>query len=151
MKRFALIAAAVLAAGAPPVLAEGTGGHGDRMLQRLDLNRDDAITLDEVEAVRAVRFLRLDGDGDGAITEAEMVAAAQVRIARRIAKKFARMDLNGDDRVERAEFDDRGAARFARLDSDGDGQVSQEEIRARPHGWRRGSRRGWHDDGLPEE
>jgi Ca2+-binding EF-hand superfamily protein len=148
MKRFvgfALIAAAALATGVPQAQAEGTGGHGDRMLQRLDLNRDGAISADEAGAVRTVRFLRWDTDGDGVITEAEMLAAAQERIARRIAKKFARMDRNGDGRVERAEFDDRGAARFARLDTDGDGRVSREEIRARPHG----QRRGWHDDMLP--
>ncbi len=150
MKRFAgfaLIAAAALAADAPPALAEGAGGHGERMLQRLDLNGDDAITREEVEAVQTVRFLRLDTDGDGVITEAEMLAAAQARIARRIAKKFARMDRNGDGRVERAEFDDHGAARFARLDTDGDDRVSQEEIRARPHE----RRRGRHDDLLPDD
>ena len=150
MKRFAgsaLIAAATLATGAPPALAEGAGGQGERMLQRLDLNRDGAISPAEAGAVRTVRFLRLDSDGDGVITEAEMLAAAQERIARRIAKKFARMDRNGDGRVERAEFDDRGAARFARLDNDGDGRVSREEIRARPHG----RRRGRHDDRLPDD
>ena len=154
MKRFAgvaLIAVAALAVGAPPALAEGAGGHGGRMLQRFDLNGDGAITAAEAGAVRTVRFLRWDGDGDGTITEAEMLAAAQARIAWRIAKRFARMDRNGDGRVERAEFDDRGSARFARLDTDGDGRVSQAEIRARPHDRRRGSRRDWHDDGLPDE
>ncbi len=150
MKRFAgfaLIAAAALAADAPPALAEGAGGHGERMWQRLDLNRDGAITPDEAGAVQAVRFLRWDSDGDGVITEAEMLAAAQARIARRIAKRFARMDRNGDGRIERAEFDDRGAARFARLDTDGDGRVTREEIRARRHE----RRRGWHDDLLPND
>ncbi|MFQ5566526.1 MAG: EF-hand domain-containing protein [Paracoccaceae bacterium] len=150
MERFsglALIAAAVLAAGAPSALAEGAGGHGERMLQRLDLNRDGTITAVEAGAVQTVRFLRLDGNGDGVITEAEMVAAAQARIARRIAKKFARMDRNGDGRVERAEFDDRGAERFARLDADGDGRVSSEEIRTRPLG----QRRGRHDDRRPDD
>ena len=153
MKRFAglaLIAAATFAAsfaaGAPPALAEGAGGHGGRMFQHLDLNRAGAITPTEADAVRAVRFLRWDGDGDGVITEDEMLAAAQARIARRIAKKFARMDQNGDGRVERAEFDDRGAARFARLDADGDGRITQEEIRAGRHErWRRR-----HGDLLPD-
>ncbi len=149
MKRFAgfaLIAAAALATGAPQTQAEGTGGHGDRMLQRLDLNCDGAISAGEAGAVRTVRFLRWDADGDGVITEAEMAAAAQARVARRIAKKFARMDRNGDGRVERAEFDDRGAAQFARLDTDGDDRVTLEEIRARRHE----RRRGWHDDVLPD-
>jgi Ca2+-binding EF-hand superfamily protein len=144
MKRFAGFSflAAALATGA---IAAGAGGHGERMLQRLDLNQDGAITLDEASAVRAVRFLHWDSDGDNAITEAEMLTAAQARMARRIAKMFARMDRNGDGRVERSEFDDHGAARFARLDTDGDGRVSGEEIRARPH-----QRRGRHDGLHPD-
>jgi len=149
MKRFAgcaLIAAAALAAGAPSALAGGASRHGERMLQRLDLNGDGTITRDEAVAVQTVRFLRWDTDGDGVITEAEMLAMAQERIARRIAKKFARMDRNGDDRVERAEFDDHGAAQFARLDADGDNRVTQEEIRA----WRHERRRGRHDGLLPD-
>jgi hypothetical protein len=147
MKRFAgcALIAAALAVGVPQALAEGAGGHGERMLQRLDLNRDGAVTPDEAGAVRAVRFLRWDSDGDGVITEAEMVAAAQARVARRIAKKFARMDRNGDGRIERTEFDDIAAARFARLDTDGDGRVSREEIRARRHE----RRHGRHDDLFP--
>ena len=123
---FALIAATTLAAtlavGAPPALAEGAGGHGARMMQRLDLNRD------------------------GAITEAEMLAAAQARIARRIAKRFAMMDRNGDGRIERSEFDEHGTARFAALDTDGDDRVSRDEIAARRHE----RRHGWHDDLLPD-
>jgi hypothetical protein len=142
---FALIAAA-LAVGAPQALAEGAGGHGERMLQHLDLNRDGAVTPDEAGAVRTARFLRWDSDGDGVITEAEMLAATQARVARRIAKKFARMDRNGDGRIERAEFDDIGAARFARLDKDGDGRVSREEIRAGRHE----RRRGRHNDLFPD-
>jgi len=142
---FVLIAAA-LAVGAPQALAEGAGGQGGRMFQHLDLNRDDAVTPDEAGAVRTVQFLRWDSDGDGVIAEAEMLAAAQAHLARRIAKKFARMDRNGDGRVERAEFDDTGAARLARLDTDGDGQVSREEIRA----YRHDRRRGRHNDLFPD-
>ena len=148
---FAVIAAASVVALAAPILAQGTQNrarnHGERMLEHLDLNGDGGITQAEAGAVREVRFLRMDSDGDGVITEEEMRAAAQKRIARRIAKKFARLDRNGDGRVERAEFDDHGAARFARLDTDGDGRVSQEEFRARPHGMGR----GWQDGRLPDE
>ena len=150
MKRyaaFALTAGVIAVAAASPILAGGERGHGGRMLERSDLNKDGAITQAEAEATGAVRFLRMDTDGDGAITEAEMLEAMQARIAHKIAKKFARLDKNGDGRVERAEFDDHGAARFARLDTDGDGRISDEEIRARPHG----QRRGWHDDELPND
>ena len=147
---FALTAAAALAvtlaAGAPAALAQGADGHGARMWLHFDLNRDGAITVGEAAAVRALRFLRWDGDGDGVVTEAEMLAAAQARVARRIAKRFARMDRNGDGRLERAEFDDHGAVRFARLDSDGDDRISGDEIRA----WRHQRRQGWHHDLLPD-
>ena len=87
---FALIAATTLAAtlavGAPPALAEGAGGHGARMMQRLDLNRDGAITVGEAAAVRAVRFLRLGVAGDGPIPGAEPLAAAQASAARPTAR-----------------------------------------------------------------
>ena len=154
MKRrvvFAIITAASVVGFAAPMFAQGAHNHawnhGERMLKHLDLNGDGSITPAEAAAIREVRFLRMDTDGDGVITEEEMQAVAQKRIARRIAKKIARLDKNGDGRIERAEFDEHGAARFARLDTDGDGRVSQEEFRARPHGFRR----GWHDDKLPDE
>jgi Ca2+-binding EF-hand superfamily protein len=154
MKRpvaYALIAAAVIGTGASLAFAQGGyqegHGHGGRMMHRMDLNGDGGITPVEVNAVRAVRFLSLDADGDGIITEEEMHARMQKRIAERVAKRFAMMDRNGDGRVERAEFDESGTARFARQDTDGDGRISQEEFRARRHGW------GWdkHDDKRPAE
>lgn len=154
MKRpitYALITAAIVGSGASLAFAQGSAngghGHGERALHRLDLNGDGAISPVEAGAVQAVRFLRLDADGDGTVTQEEMFARMQKRIAERVAKRFAMMDRNGDGRVERAEFDENGAERFARLDSDGDGRVSGEEIRTRRHGW------GWgkHDDKLPVE
>ncbi len=154
MKRrvaFAVFAATGMIAVALPAIAEGRCGRGDRMLQRADLNGDGETTPTEADAVRAVRFLRLDADGDGGVTEEEMLVSAQERIARRIGNKFARMDRNGDGRVERAEFDaefgSRSAAQFVRLDSDGDGRVLCGKIRTRPNG----GPRGWHNDRHPDE
>ena len=89
---FALIAVVTVVAAASPALAEGPCGHGERMLQRLDLNGDGGITPGEAGAVGAVRLLRLDTDGDGVVTEDEMLAVAQERIARRMpeARKLSR-------------------------------------------------------------
>lgn len=154
MKRhitYALIAVTALGAGTKLALAEDGHKwghrHGDRMMHRLDLNDDGAIGLVEANAVGAVRFLRLDTDGDGIITEQEMQERIQKRIAERIAKRFAKMDRNGDGRVERSEFDEIGIERFARMDTDGDGRVSREELRAQRKGWGRGR----HDDKPPVE
>lgn len=144
MRRFAglpLVAALMAGAIAAPALAQDGGcGHGARMMDRLDLNGDGAVTEREMDALAAVRFLGWDGDGDGVVTEAEMVAAAQARIARRVAKRFAKMDANGDGRIEQAEFETFGAERFAGWDGDGDGKVSAEEMRAHA---RRGHHGGW--------
>jgi len=154
MKRniaYALIAAAVLGTGTSLALAQGGDKgehrHGDRMMHRLDLNGDGAITPVEATAVQTVRFLTLDTDADGVITEEEMLVRMQKRIAERVAKRFAMMDRNGDGRIERSEFEESGAERFTRLDTDGDGRVSNEEFRVQRHGWGRGR----HHDKLPVE
>lgn len=77
------------------------------------------------------RFQRWDRDGDGAVTEAEMVEAAHEHLALRIGKMFARLDRNDDGRLERAEIEARADARFERMDADGDGRVPIADIRAR--------------------
>lgn len=138
MKEVLAIAALAATLGAAqPALAQG--GHGARMLERLDRDGDRAISREEARAMSDERFGRWDRDGDGAVTEAEMVAAAQERIAERVAKMFARMDGNGDGRIERAELDAAGDARFERMDADDDGSVSFQEIRARWQKWRHGT------------
>lgn len=138
------VAAAALAFGVP-ALADPQGGHGGRLLERLDRDGDGAISRAEARSLGETRFKRWDRDGDGAVSEAEMIEAAQERVARRVGKMFARMDRNGDGRIERAELAAVADARFERMDADGDGRVSAEEIRAR---WQ--SRRHGHDEARPE-
>ena len=48
---------------------------GYSMEQRLDLNRDGKVTRAEFDALGRMIFLRLDGDGDGAVTRKEMRTA----------------------------------------------------------------------------
>jgi len=137
MTRFSALSVAVTCAAAvlaSPALAGGHCDRGHRILHRMDLNGDGGISPAESAARGAIRFLRWDGDGDGAVTLEEMMAAAQARLAERIAKRFARIDRNGDGRIERAEFDAVGSERFARSDADGDGVVTEAEIRARWEG-----------------
>jgi len=87
---------------------------------------------EERDNERGARLLeRLDRDGDGAVTEAELIAAADERVARRVGKMFARMDRNGDGRLERAQLDAAGDARFERMDADGDGRIAAGEVRGR--------------------
>jgi len=154
-----LIALTVLTGGAAGAVAQDRSylahaygeGFGRHMLghsmRETDLNGDGDISLAEAEAMRTVRFLTMDLDSDGAVTEAEMIEAAQRRIAEHIAKRFARMDANGDGRIDRAEYDDRSAARIAEADADGNGRITRDEMRERKHAWRH-SRGG--DEKKPE-
>ena len=136
-KAFAWVALAAVV-GAAPALADSGGRHGGRLLERLDLNQDGAIDRLEARSFREARFERLDRDGDGAVTEAEMIAAAQERVAWRTSKMFARMDRNGDGRIEEAKLAERGQQRFEWTDTNADGRVTMEEIRARWLAWRHG-------------
>lgn len=143
---FAALSLAIVVFGAGGTLAleetagagqDGFGQHGERMFDRLDTNGDGAISRAEMVAGRAVARRWMDTDGDGAVTEAEMRAAIEARIAARVAKRFARLDSDGDGRIGEAEFAARDAERFDRLDGNGDGVVTREEIRAAMARWRR--------------
>lgn len=68
-------------------------------------------------------LLRLaDGDGDGAISQAEARAAAQ--------QQFAQLDRNHDGQISEAEFVESRVARFNTADGDGDGKLTRAELRA---------------------
>lgn len=65
---------------------------------------------------------KADSNGDGILTQAESVAAAQAR--------FERMDANGDGQINAADKDVRAAKRFAEMDGNGDGVISEDEFMA---------------------
>lgn len=65
---------------------------------------------------------KADSNGDGILTQAESVAAAQAR--------FERMDANGDGQINEADKEARVAKRFAEMDANGDGAISEEEFNA---------------------
>jgi hypothetical protein len=71
----------------------------------------------------------------GRIALDERTGAAQARMDRRLAKRFDRLDANGDGAVVRGEFADGTARRFRRSDADSDGAPTRDEVE-------RGIRRG---------
>ena len=106
---------------------------GGGMTRRMDLNGDGKVSAAEAEAVRAVMFLRWDADGDGILTEDEMIEHIMARVRKHIAKRFEMHDVNGDGRIDQAEFAESSAARFAEMDADGDGSLSGDELKAMHH------------------
>lgn len=119
----------------------------DRRFTMLDVGLDGGITTAEFLSGRpdgkkfaltrkeriAGRLTRMDADGDGAFTYAEMRAAREKRDAAPADPATARIgpvDLNGDGLVSRTELQIRGTLRFAQLDLDGNGVITPQEHRA---------------------
>lgn len=123
------------------------GGHdGERPdpIERLDLNGDDAITKDEVDAARAARFSEIDANVDGVVTIDEMTAyhaaKAAERHAKRAERRLERVDSDGDGVISEAEFMAQEDRLFTRADADGDGVVTREEVENAMERGRRGGK-----------
>lgn len=114
----------------------------DRMQERfgqIDANSDGQITVEEMNAQAAARFVAADADGNGALTKDEMTAAMQGRQKTRLLERF---DTNKDGSLsaeELAEMDGkRGSKRearaakfFERMDADKSGDLSPAELQGR--------------------
>ena len=114
--------------------------------------REFPISIEEMKSHQAERFAMIDEDGDGAITEAEFVAAQidRPRRAHQMRGGFPRgerrgvnqeavfdaADANADGQLSKEEFKALPAAghavaqqrRFARLDADDDGVLTADEL-----------------------
>ncbi|MEO1730649.1 MAG: hypothetical protein AAFR64_07915 [Pseudomonadota bacterium] len=143
-----------------------------------DANGDGEVTPDEMTAARekreaemakrraerqAMMFERLDTDGSGGLSQAELEAGKALRAEARGDRRgqhmgrrgggagpmrmLRRADTNNDQAISREEFDAMIEARFAKLDTDGSGAITEAEREAAKanrkgrHG-RRGEREG---------
>ena len=97
-----VILAGLMAAAASPVLAQQNGAAADAPPGAQPITRQQFIAEMDAE------FVRLDGNGDGVLTEAE-IAASQRAAAEREALR-------------------QNQAVFASLDSDGNGSLSPQEF-----------------------
>lgn len=131
-------------------------GPGDRIMEHLDTDGDNMITLEEFQPPgrRGDRMLeKIDANGDGAVSLEEMQSARAEREARateRMAERademdsrFVEIDTDGDGLVTR---DEMRLHQFSRMDENGDGVLTADEIKPRRgmHGrGMRGGRRGF--------
>jgi Ca2+-binding EF-hand superfamily protein len=107
--------------------------HGDfsqRILNRVDTDKDGKISKAEFDAEGSKLFAKLDENSDGKITESEM---PQRHWARFGGKMFDRMDADQDGKVTKAEFEAAGQKLFQRMDKNGDGIIEKDEMQ-KPHG-----------------
>jgi Ca2+-binding EF-hand superfamily protein len=113
--------------------ADADRKHGDfsqRILKRVDTDKDGKISKAEFDAEGSKLFAKLDQNSDGKISESEM---PQRHWARFGGKMFDRMDADQDGKVTKAEFEAAGEKLFQRMDKNGDGVIEKDEMQ-KPHG-----------------
>ena len=122
-----LIATALIASVSTYAFAD----RGDRIIDRLDTDGDELISLEEFHPPgnRGNKLLeRADLNGDGAVTLEEAQQAASERMSKHLKEmeaKLAELDADGDGTVTTDEI---RAHTFSRIDEDGDGFLSTNEF-----------------------
>ena len=134
------LATMVLAATGAVALAEQAKNttapaRSQKMMARLDTDKDGRITREEAEASRKKMFARLDRNSDGVVDGQEIDRARQAIIDRatmmetRLSMQWRRMDKDGDGKVSADEFEAR-TVMFDLADRNGDGVINADEIDA---------------------
>ena len=121
--------------------AFAAGDHGDRGgrhhrgfggidFEQVDANGDGTITQDEMLAAAGDRFQDADSDGDGIVSLDEFTAAEELlekqRRQARAERMFDRLDANDDGELTQDELETSVAERFDRMDRNGDGELTPE-------------------------
>ena len=132
MKTATFVSAIVLTAVAvtgTSVLARGGKDRPMPTFQELDANGDGEVTQAEIIAVRQSKFTSADTDGDGQLSLEEMQAKAQAQASDRVTAMFEKFDANGDGVLSQDELPKpRNASKmFERIDADGSGSISEQE------------------------
>ncbi|MFK7839836.1 MAG: hypothetical protein AB8B83_05840 [Bdellovibrionales bacterium] len=82
MKKILMLAAAIFAFGATPVLADGHGEGGKgKKFEKHDTNGDGVISKDEFLDHASERFSKMDSNSDGTISKEEAKAGHEKRRA----------------------------------------------------------------------
>ena len=120
------------AAAADDARAQRRAQFAQRYFDKLDQNRDGAVTPDEFVSAAVARFQKLDTQGTGQVTAAEIAGSpqAQQRASRVAARIVQRLDSNGDGVVSQDEYLAAAKKRFAHMDRNGDGFIDADELPA---------------------
>ena len=148
----------ILAGAAALVLSGAAAAQDGPPRSRVDVDGDRRISLSEMQAAHAQRFVRLDVNRDGRLTQAERQAGRQAiraertgRRAERQAAMFSRRDTDRDGALSAAEAPKRLAERFAQVDVNRDGRLTAQELQAGRMALRSNGRGPGRDSGTRQE
>ena len=121
----------IIAGGLAALLIGGIAfaAPGDRAA-RLDPNGDGKVTLAEMQQRTAERFAALDVDRDGSVSTAEFAEAREKRSDRRADMRGRGENRGGEMRHRRGHRGGPAGGHFARMDANGDGTVTMAEASA---------------------
>ena len=127
-----VVGVTLASAALSPVLAQqGPSEAALHWFDSFDQNKDGILTPDEIRSVSAKQFVRMDANGDGALTVEEYVygiPADHQQELERARTRFNIMDRNGDGRATEQEFIEFGLRVIELGDTNGDGQLSRAEF-----------------------
>lgn len=135
MNRKTLIAIAGVALALPALAIAGGFHHGasanmEEHFAALDTDGDGRVTEAEMLAKRAQHFADADANGDGILNLEELESMMAARRKARMERRFARLDADGDGAISTEEFSQRKPGWIGRADADGDGGVTLDELKA---------------------
>ena len=141
----------------------------DAHFAMMDANADGTLNDSDKTAMLAKRFAAIDTDKNGAISQAEFMAAHEMLGERRMSRRekrmehrkmgkhhkreggrdgrmdiMARADSNGDKAISQPEFRAAAEARFAKADTNKDGRITPDERKA-------GRKGRWHGPMAPAQ
>ena len=93
------------------------------MIKEYDLNGDQKVSRDEFDAVRKIRFLTMDTDGNGTLSKVEYVGEFETRLKKDLESEndAARAKEEYDRQMRQADV------RFGVLDTDKDAKMTFDE------------------------
>lgn len=113
-----------------PLGAFGAGGAA-ALLDQVDADDDGRLTQDEIDAFLQARVAEADGDGDGSLVLDEFAPLFFEQVRPRMVDAFQRLDADGSGAITGAEIEARFGGLVDRFDRDGDGALSPEDRRRR--------------------
>ena len=111
--------------------ADAQQGDSEAMTARADANGDGDITWEEMTALRAQTFARLDRNGDGVVNSSDSPPSPfSGRFSNALHTLQADFDADGDGEIVEAELTGAPSPLFEAGDTDGDNVLSADEILA---------------------